>query len=82
MIGFSQRSFIVAKFGGNIVINKCVAVVCGNFLDNIIYAGNPARIVKENEEEESLFIAMSRESPKVQLYNDACTLLLDTYVNI
>lgn len=50
MIGFSQRSFIVAKFGGNIVINKGVAVVCGNFLDNIIYAGNPARIVKENEE--------------------------------
>ena len=50
MIGFSQRSFIVAKFGGNIVINKGVAVVCGNFLDNVIIAGNPARIVKENEE--------------------------------
>lgn len=50
MIGLSQRCIIVAKLDGNIVINKGVAVVCSNFLDNIIYVGNPARIVKENEE--------------------------------
>ena len=50
MIGLSQRCIIVAKFGGNIVINKGVAVVCGSFPDNAIIAGNPARIVKENEE--------------------------------
>lgn len=67
--------------GKNVVVGAG-SVVCGNFPDNVIIAGNPARIVKENEELESLFIAMSRESPNVQLNNDACTLLSDTYLNI
>ena len=35
--------------GKNVVVGAG-SVVCGNFPDNVIIAGNPARIVKENEE--------------------------------
>ena len=35
--------------GKNVVVGAGI-VVCGNFPDNVIIAGNPARIVKENEE--------------------------------
>ena len=35
--------------GRNVVVGAG-SVVCGTFPDNVIIAGNPARIVKENEE--------------------------------
>ena len=35
---------------GNNVIVGAGSVVCGSFPDNVIIAGNPARVVKENKE--------------------------------
>ena len=35
--------------GKNIVVGAR-SIVCGNFPDNVIIAGNPARVVKENKE--------------------------------
>lgn len=55
MIGegcFLGANSIILKgttLGKNVIVGAG-SVVCGSFPDNVIIAGNPARIVKENEE--------------------------------
>jgi acetyltransferase-like isoleucine patch superfamily enzyme len=61
LLGLYQRTIIIARYGGQISIgnncgklgDNCVvgagSVVCGTFPDNVIIAGNPAKVIRQND---------------------------------